>query len=55
MRRRFNTAVRRFLLHSTEFTPLRNDKIYGTIWHCGRVYSAAHLFCGPGFGAADKT
>lgn len=26
---RFNTAARRFLLCSTEFVPLRNDKIYG--------------------------
>ncbi|WP_298758198.1 hypothetical protein [uncultured Campylobacter sp.] len=55
MRCEFDPAAHRFLLCSTEFTPLRNDKIYGTIWHCGRVYSAAHLFCGPGFGAADKT
>nr|WP_314218444.1 hypothetical protein [uncultured Campylobacter sp.] len=50
----FNTAAHRFLLCSTEFAPLRNDKIYGAIWRCGGVCSAAHLFCGQGFTAADK-
>lgn len=29
MRCEFDPAVRRFLLHSTEFAPLQNDKIYG--------------------------
>uniref|UniRef100_UPI0026136EAC hypothetical protein n=1 Tax=uncultured Campylobacter sp. TaxID=218934 RepID=UPI0026136EAC len=29
LRRKFNPAARRFLLCSTEFAPLRNDKIYG--------------------------
>ena len=54
LRCRFNTVVRRLLLCSTEFAPLRNDKIYGAIWRCGGVCSAAHLFCGPGFAAVDK-
>ena len=31
MRCEFDPAARRFLLCSTEFVPLRNDKIYGAI------------------------
>lgn len=54
LRCRFNPVVHRFLLCSVKFALLRNDKIYGAIWRRGGVCSAAHLFCGPGFAAADK-
>lgn len=54
MRCEFDPAARRLLLCSVKFAPLRNDKIYGAIWRCGGVCSAAHLFYGSGFGVADK-
>uniref|UniRef100_UPI0026121595 hypothetical protein n=1 Tax=uncultured Campylobacter sp. TaxID=218934 RepID=UPI0026121595 len=54
LRRKFNPAARRFLLCSTEFVPLRNDKIYCAIWRRGGAYSAVRLFCGQGSATGDK-